>query len=81
MVVPLTVPEWTDANNYAAVIDPNLVPGLMIGTRYGLVPQVILAGEQTNPAMFSNDESRLKVRHFLATGVGNWSALHKSNVA
>lgn len=81
MVVPLTVPEWTDATDWAAVIDPALVPGLMIGTRWGLIPQVILAGEQTNPAMFSNDESRLKVRHFLATGIGNWSALHKSNVA
>jgi hypothetical protein len=76
----VTVPEWTDATDYAAIIDPRLVPGIMIGTRYGLIPQIILAGEQTNPAMFSNDESRLKVRHFLATGVGNWSALHKSNV-
>lgn len=76
----ITVPEWTDVNDYAAVIDPTLVPGVMLGTRYGLMPQVIIAGDQSNPAMFSNDESRLKVRHFLATGIGNWSALHKSNV-
>jgi len=80
-VLPVVVPEWTDTNNWAAVVDPMLLPGVMIGTRYGLIPQVIIAGDQKDPAMFSNDESRLKVRHFLATGIGNWSALHKSNVA
>jgi hypothetical protein len=79
-VEPITVPEWTDATDWAAVIDPNILPGIMIGTRYGLIPQVIIAGNQNDPAMFMNDESRLKVRHFLATGIGNWSALHKSNV-
>ncbi len=77
----VTVPEWTDATDWAAVVDPNLMPGIMLGTRYGLIPQIIISGDQKDPAMFSNDESRLKVRHFLATGVGNWSALHKSNVA
>ncbi len=80
-VEPIVVPDWTDATDWAAVIDPMLVPGVMIGTRYGLIPQVIIAGDQRDPAMFSNDESRLKVRHFLATGIGNWSALHKSSVA
>jgi hypothetical protein len=79
-VTPLTVPEWTDANDWAAVIDPALLPGIMIGTRYGLLPQIIVAGDQKDCAMFTNDESRLKVRHFLAIGIGNWSALHKSNV-
>jgi hypothetical protein len=80
-VEPIVVPEWTDATDWAAVIDPALLPGVMIGTRYGLIPQVILAGDQTSPAMFMNDESRLKVRHFLSVGIGNWTALHKSNVA
>jgi len=80
-VTPITVPEWTDATDWAAVVDPQLLTGIMIGERFGLIPQIIIAGEQSNPAMFSNDESRLKVRHFLATGIGNWSALHKSNVA
>jgi len=77
----ITVPEWSDANNYAAVVDPMLIPGVMIGTRFGLIPQIVIAGDQRDPAMFANDASRLKVRHFLAVGVGNWRALHKSNVA
>lgn len=75
------VPEFTDATDFAAVIDKDLVPGIMLGTRFGLMPQIIIAGDQRDPAMFANDESRLKVRHFLATGIGNWTALHKSNVA
>ena len=75
-----TVPEWTDANDFAAVVDPLLVPGVMIGTRFGIIPDVVIAGDQQNPAMFANDASRLKVRHFLATGIGNYRALHKSNV-
>jgi hypothetical protein len=80
-VEPVTVPDWTDATDWAAVIDPHILPGVMIGTRYGLIPQVIVAGNSNDPAMFSNDESRLKVRHFLATGIGNWSALHNNHVA
>lgn len=80
-VRPIVCPEFTDSNNFAAVIDPMMVPGVMLGTRFGLEPQIILAGDQNSPAMFMNDESRLKVRHFLTVGVGNWSALHKSNVA
>lgn len=80
-VEPVTVPEWTDATDWGAVIDPLLVPGIMVGTRFGLMPQVVIAGDERDPAMFSNDESRVKVRHFLAVGVANFRALHKSNVA
>jgi hypothetical protein len=53
----------------------------MIGEIFGLRPQIFLAGNETDPAMFANDESRLKVRQFLTVGIGNWRALHKSNVA
>jgi hypothetical protein len=80
-VEPIVVPEWTDATDFAAVIDPKLVPGIMLGTRFGLAPQVVIAGDERDPAMFSNDESRVKVRHFLAVGIANYRALHKSNVA
>ena len=80
-VKPLTVPEWTDATDFAAVIDPVLLKGLMIGEIFGVVPQLYLAGGEQNPAMFSNDENRIKVRQFLNVGVANLRALHKSNVA
>lgn len=80
-VYPVGVPEWTDATDWAAVIDPKLVPGVMIGEIFGLMPQIFVAGNEMNGAMFANDESRIKVRQFLVVGVCDFRPLHKSNVA
>lgn len=77
----VTVPEWTDATDYAAVVDKNLVPGVMIGEIFGVEPQIFSASNEIDPAMFANDESRIKVRQFLAVGVADFRPLHKSNVA
>jgi hypothetical protein len=79
-VEPITVPEWTSATNWAAVADPRVMPGIMIGERFGLVPQIFVAGGENDPAMFANDESRIKVRHFIAVGIADWRPLHKTNV-
>jgi hypothetical protein len=75
------VPEWTDANDWAAVCDPSLVPGICVGERFGLKPEIFVAGDELSPAVFMNDESRIKVRHFIAVGVADFRPLHKSNVA
>jgi hypothetical protein len=75
-----TVPEWTDANDWASVVDPLLLNGIMLGEIFGVKPQIFVAGGEQSPAMFSNDESRIKVRQFLNVGVANWRALHKNNV-
>jgi hypothetical protein len=80
-VVPLVVPEWTDATDWAAVCDPDVAPAIILGERFGLVPEVYIAGNETDPAVFMNDETRLKVRQFLALCVGDFRPLHKSNVA
>jgi hypothetical protein len=80
MVIPLTVPEWTDATDWAAVADPRLMPAIMIGERFGIVPEIFIAGNETDPAVFMNDESRIKVRHFTAVGVCDFRPLHKNNV-
>lgn len=77
----LTVPEWTDATDWAAVIDPEFVSGVMIGEIFGVEPQIFSASSEMDPAMFANDESRIKVRQFLAVGVADYIPLHKSNVA
>jgi hypothetical protein len=76
-----TVPEWTDATDWAAVVDPLLLKGIMLGEIFGVQPQIFVAGGEQSPAMFANDESRIKVRQFLNVGVANWRALHKNNVA
>jgi len=77
----VTVPEWTDATDWAAVVDPRIVPGIFVGTRFGIMPEVFIAGQELSPAVFMNDEHRLKVRHFLAVWVNDFRPLHKSNVA
>lgn len=77
----LAVPEWTDATDWAAVIDPKLRPGIMLGEIFGVMPQIFSASSEIDPAMFANDESRIKVRHFVTVGVADDMPLHKSNVA
>ncbi|MFN2303479.1 MAG: hypothetical protein ACK2TV_07075, partial [Anaerolineales bacterium] len=79
--VPVTVPEWIDANDWAAVCDPVVAPSIYVGERFGIMPEVFVAGYETSPAVFTNDEHRLKVRHFLAVWVNDFRPLHKSNVA
>lgn len=77
----VTVPDWTDATDFAAVIDPKLRPGVMLGEIFGVIPQIFSASSEIDPAMFANDESRIKVRHFINVGVADDLPLHKSNVA
>ena len=79
-VDPVTVIDWTDANDWAAVIDPKLRPGVMIGEIFGVKPQIFSASSEIDPAMFANDESRIKVRQFLTVGVADDMPLHKNNV-
>jgi hypothetical protein len=80
-VMPLAVPEWTDATDWAAVIDPKYRPGIMLGEIFGVKPQIFSASSDVDPAMFANDESRIKVRQFVTVGVADDLPLHKSNVA
>jgi hypothetical protein len=77
----VVVPDWTDVKDWAAVVDPRLAPGIIVGERFGLRPEIFIAGGNLSPAVFTNDEHRIKVRHFLAVLVQDWRPLHKSNVA
>lgn len=74
------VPEWTDATDWAAACDPDVAPAIYVGERFGLMPEVFIAGNELSPAVFTNDEHRLKVRHFVAVWVNDFRPLHKSNV-
>jgi hypothetical protein len=80
-VIPICVPEWTDTANWAAVCDPAIAPSIILGERFGLVPEVFIANRETDPAVFMNDEHRLKIRQFLAICVGDFRPLHKNNIA
>lgn len=77
----ITVPEFEDANDWAAVADPRLAPGIIIAERFGLLPEIILADDQHSGALFTHDEVRLKVRHWCSVFVADYRPLYKSNVA
>lgn len=77
----VTVPEWSDASDWAAACDPRIAPAIFVGTRFGLMPEIFIAGSELSPAVFMNDEHRLKVRHFIAVWVNDFRPLHKNNVA
>lgn len=79
--VPLVVPEWTDEANWAAACDPVIAPAIYVGERFGILPEIYVAGDELSPAVFMNDEHRLKVRHYLAVWVNDFRPLHKNNIA
>lgn len=77
----ITVPEWTDASDWAAAADPGDLEGVCIGYRFGRAPEIFVADSDAAGSMFTNDEMRIKVRFVYAVGIGNYRALYKSNVA
>jgi hypothetical protein len=76
----IVCPDMTDANDYLAVADPRVWPGIIVGYRYGRVPEIFTAGEETVGSMFTNDEMRIKARFIYAVGVGDYRPLYKCNV-
>lgn len=77
----LTCPEFSDANDWAAVADPKLTPAIFIGERFGLLPEIYIADGQVSGALFTHDEVRIKARHFLSVFTADHRPLYKSNVA
>jgi hypothetical protein len=77
----ITVPEWTDANDWAAAAEPKMAQGVCIGYRFGRNPELYIADQDVVGSMFTNDEMRIKARFIVAVGVGDYRALHKNNVA
>ncbi|MCL4562308.1 MAG: hypothetical protein M1281_17060 [Chloroflexi bacterium] len=76
----VVVPEFTESDHWAAVCDPLLAPAIYIGERFGIKPEIFIAGDPLSPAMFANDEVRLKVRHFVSIFVADYRPLYKENV-
>jgi len=76
----ITVPEWTDASDWAAAASPLDLEGVCIGYRHGRAPEIFVADSDLTGSMFTNDEMRIKVRFVYAVGIGDFRALHKNNV-
>jgi len=78
----IVAPQWTDATDWAAVADPALSPGIIVGYWAGhREPEIFVADDSVVGSMFTNDEMRIKARWIVCVGVGNYRGLHKSNVA
>jgi len=76
----ITVPFWTDTDNWAAQADPNLYPSIGLGFRYGRTPEIFSVASPTAGLMFSNDVMPVKVRFFYAVGPTDYRGLYKHNV-
>ena len=77
----ITVPDWTDTNDWAAIAHPQDLPGVVIGYRFARAPELFVADNPLMGSMFTNDEMRVKVRFVYAVGVGDYRAIYKHNVA
>ena len=77
----IVCPEFTDPSDWAAVADPTVAPAIYIGERFGLMPEIYIADNQVTGALFTNDEIRVKARHFLNVMVADYRPLYKSNVS
>ncbi|HEX3049711.1 MAG TPA: hypothetical protein VHP83_03575, partial [Aggregatilineaceae bacterium] len=76
----ITCPEMASVSDWAAVADPRMAPGIIVGERYGVMPEIVVADGKANGALFTNDEIRLKARHWLAVFVADYRPLYKAVV-
>ncbi len=57
-----------------------LAPAIIVAERFGLMPEIIVADAAQNGALFTNDEIRMKARHWLSVMVADYRPLYKANV-
>jgi hypothetical protein len=85
--VPLVVPDWTDANDWAAIVDPMVYPVIMMtysqqpGGGGHPIPELFSVVNETAGLMFTNDVMPIKVRDEFAVGVNGYRGIYKENVA
>ena len=85
--IPLVVPDWTDAGDWAYIVDPALFPVIQMsysqapGGRQHPIPELFAVVSETSGLMFSNDVLPIKVRDEFAVGVNGPRGIGKRNVA
>lgn len=85
--VPVVVPDWTDANDWAYLVDKNLQPVIMMtyaqnpGGGAHPMPELFSVASPTAGLVFTNDVLPIKVRDWFAYGVAGWRGIGKRNVA
>lgn len=78
----VSVPYWTDTNNWFLSASPMDVPTIEIGFLNGREePELFVQDEPTNGSMFSNDKITYKVRHIYGGAVLDYRGLQGNIVA
>ena len=74
----IVVPDWSDANNWYYLADPNLCPCLFMayaqnsGGRSHPMPEIFSVTSPTAGLIFTNDTLPIKVRDWFAYGVSDY---------
>lgn len=84
--IPIAVPEFTDTNDWAYLVDPNLQPVIQMayadnpGGRSHPAPELYAVTSPLAGLMFTNDTLPIKVRDQWACGVSGYRGIGKRNV-
>ncbi|HMT19629.1 MAG TPA: hypothetical protein PKE20_00030 [Promineifilum sp.] len=85
--IPLVVPDWTDATDWAYIVDPAVFPVIQMsysqnpGGRSHPAPELFSVVSETSGLLFTNDTLPIKVRDEFAVGVNGPRGIGKRNVA
>lgn len=85
--IPLVVPDWTDATDWAYIVDPQVFPVIQMsysqapGGRTHPAPELFAVTGRSNGLLFTNDTLPIKVRDEFAVGVNGPRGIGKRNVS
>jgi hypothetical protein len=84
--IPVVVPDWSDGNDWAYLVDKALHPVIMMtyaqnpGGGSHPMPELFSVTSPTAGLVFSNDVLPIKVRDWFSYGVATWRGVGKRNV-
>ena len=85
--MPLVVPDWTDATDWAYIVDPQVYPVIQIsyaqspGGGSHPAPELYTVTDENQGLIFTNDVMPIKVRDWFAVNVNGPRGIGKRNVA
>ena len=85
--IPIVVPDWTDATDWAYIVDPKAYPVIQMsysqapGGGSHPAPELYSVVSETSGLLFTNDTLPIKVRDEFAVGVNGARGIGKRNVA
>ena len=83
---PIAVPEFTDQNDWAAMVDPKLYPVICMSYAQAAqggahpLPELFAVTSETSGLVFTIDTFPVKVRDWYAYGVNGYRGVAKRNV-